>query len=98
MLVKKIQQATGLGTSELAAKRCFIALKEFNKLDINNLVPTSLNSLKAKVDDLDVERKIFPIDLKKLSDVVKYEVVKNKIQSITHESNKYRKKIMMQLP
>ena len=41
---------------DLAAKKDFIALKtEIDKLDIAKLVnvPTSLNNLKTKVDDLD---------------------------------------------
>ena len=53
---------------------------EVDKLDINDLVyvSTSLNNLKIKVDDLDVRKsKNVPIDLKKLSDVVDNEVVKN---------------------
>ena len=40
---------------------------EIDKLDINELtnVPTSLNNLKTKLDDIDVgELKIFPADLK----------------------------------
>ena len=41
-------------------------------------VPTSLNNLKRKVDDLDVAKlKNVPVDCKKLSDVVANEVVKN---------------------
>ena len=66
--------------SDLAAKKCFIALKvEFGKLGINKLVnvPTSQNNLQAKVDDLDAGKlKTVPVDLKKLSDVVDNEVVK----------------------
>ena len=53
-------------TSDLAAKKGFIALK-VEKLDISKLtnVPTSLNSLKTKVDDLDDGTlKTVPIDLK----------------------------------
>ena len=53
---------------------------EVDKLNINDLVyvSTSLNNLKIKVDDLDVRKsKNVPIDLKKLSDVVDNEVVKN---------------------
>ena len=42
-------------------------------------VPTILNKLKAKVDDLDVGKlKSVPVDLKKLSDLVDNEVNKNK--------------------
>ena len=41
-------------------------------------VPTSLNNLKTKINDLDVGKlKAIPIYLKKLSDVVTNEVVKN---------------------
>ena len=41
-------------------------------------VPTGLNNLKTKVDDLDVGKlKTVPVDLKKISDVVDNEVVKN---------------------
>ena len=50
---------------------------EIGKLDINKLtnVPTSLNNLKTRVDDLDIGKlKTVSIDL---SDVVDKEVVKN---------------------
>ena len=53
---------------------------EVDKLDINKLVnvPTSLNSLKTKVDDSYVGKlKTVSVDFKKLSDVVDNEVVKN---------------------
>ena len=53
---------------------------EVEKLVINKLinVSTSLNNLKTKVDDLDVSKlKTVPVDLKKLSNVVDNEVVKN---------------------
>ena len=53
---------------------------EVDKLDINKLVnaPISSNNLKTKVDDLDVAKlKIIVVDLKKLSDLVDNEVVKN---------------------
>ena len=43
-------------------------------------VPTSLNNLKAKVDDLDVGKsRTVPADLEKLSDVVDNEVFKRQI-------------------
>ena len=54
---KELDHATGVGTSHLAAKKHFIALKvEVDKLGINKLihVPTSLSKLKTKVGDLDV--------------------------------------------
>ena len=83
---KKLEYATGIDTSDLAAKKDFIALKaEVGKLDINKLtnVPTSLNNLKTKVDYLDVGTlKTVPTDLKKLSDVVDNEVVKK--QNLTY--------------
>ena len=65
---KELDHATGVDTSDLAAKKDFIALKaEVDKLDINKLVnvPTSLNNLKRKVDDSDIGKlKTNPIDLK----------------------------------
>ena len=54
---KELNHATGVDTSDLAAKKDFIALKaEVEKIDITKLsnVPTSLNNLKTKVEDLDV--------------------------------------------
>ena len=55
---KELEHSTVVDTSNLAGKKDFIALKaEFDKLDINNInVPTSLNNLKTKVDDLDVDK------------------------------------------
>ena len=53
---------------------------EVDKLNINKLtnVPTSLNNLKAKTNDLDGSKlKTVLLDSKKLSDVVDNEVVKN---------------------
>ena len=54
---KELDHATGVDTSDLAAKKDFTALKaEVDKLDIAKLVNilTSLSNLKTKVDDLDV--------------------------------------------
>ena len=66
---KKLCHATGVHTSDLAAKKDCIAFKaEVDKLGINKLanVPTSLNNLRTKVDDLDVGKlKTVPVDLKK---------------------------------
>ena len=43
-------------------------------------MPSSLNSLKSQVDKLDVDKlKHLPTNLKKLSDVVDKEVVKNDV-------------------
>ena len=58
---------------------------EVDKLGINKMVKiisnnlkTSLNKSKTKVGDLDLGKlKTFPIDLKKLSDVVNYQIVEN---------------------
>ena len=65
---KDIEYATGVDTSDLAAKKDFIALEaEVDKLETNKLVniPTSLNNSKTKVDELDVGNlESFPIDLK----------------------------------
>ena len=67
---KKLEHATGIDTSDLTAKKDFIALKaEVDKQDLNKLtnVPTSLNNLRAKVDDLDGDKlKIVPVDLQKI--------------------------------
>ena len=67
---KELEHATGIDTSDLAAKKDFIALKaEVDKLDINELtnVPTSLNNLKTKVNDLDVGKlKTVPVDRSKI--------------------------------
>ena len=95
---KELKHATGVDTSDLAAKKDFIALKaEVDKLDINKLtnVPTSLNNLKTKVDDLDVDKlKTVPVDLKKLSNVVDNEVVKNtKFSTLKAKVNNLEKKI-----
>ena len=70
----ELEHAIGVDTSDLAAKKNFIALKaEVDKVEINEFVkaPTGLNDLKAKIVDLDVGMlKTVPLDLKKVSDVV----------------------------
>ena len=56
-----------------------------DKLDIKKLtnVPISLNNLKTKLGDLDVAKlKTVAADLKTISDVVDYELVK--IKNSTH--------------
>ena len=67
---KELDHATGIDTSDLAAKKDFIALKdEVDKVGINKLVNfrNGLNNLKTKVDDLNVcKLKTVPMDLKKL--------------------------------
>ena len=58
-------------------------------------VRASLNELKKKVDDLDIDKlKTVPIDLKKLSDVVDNKVVRNKkFNTLKTKANKLDKKI-----
>ena len=58
-------------------------------------VPTSLNNLKTKVDDLDVGKlKTIPVDLKKLSDLVANEAVKNtKLNTLKIKLNSLEKEI-----
>ena len=89
-----MDHATGIGTYDLAVKKRFFC---FKKSDINKLGngPTRLNNLKAKVDDLDIGKlKTFPVDLKKLSDVVDNEVVKNaKFNTLKTKVNNLDKKI-----
>ena len=86
-----------VNTSDLAAKKDFVALKaEDDKLGINKSVnvPTSLNNSKTKVDYLDVGKlKTGPAVLKKLSYVADNEVVKNtKFNTLTTKVNKLDKK------
>ena len=53
---KELEDDAGVDTSNSAAKNDFTSLKVvFDKLDINKLVnvPSGLNNLKTKVDDLD---------------------------------------------
>ena len=95
---KELQHATGIDTSDLAAKKYFIALKaEVKKIDINKFVhvPTILNNLKTRGDGLDVGKlKTVPIDLKKLSDVVDNDVVKNtKYNTLKKKVNSLEKKV-----
>ena len=81
-----------MGTSHLTAKTN--KLLETNKL-VN--VPTGLNNLKTKVDDLDVNQlKTIPLIRKKLSDLVNYEVAKyGKFHTLRRKTqlNKLDKKI-----
>ena len=58
-------------------------------------VPTSLNNLKTKVNNLDVGKlKTVPVDLKKLNDVVDNEVLKNtKLNTLKAKVNKLDQKI-----
>ena len=52
---------------------------DLDKLNIDKFinVPTSLNNLKTKINGLDAGKlKTYPVDLKKLNDVVDNELVK----------------------
>ena len=77
---KELDHATGVDTSDLAAKNYFIAFKaKVDKLDINKPVniPRSLYNVKTKVCGIDIgNSRTVPVDLKKLNDVVNNEVVK----------------------
>ena len=70
---------------------------EVDIVDINKLVnvPTSLNNLKTKVDDLDASQlKAVPVDLKKFGDAVNKQVVENKnFNTLKTKVNKLYKKI-----
>ena len=75
-----LKNEAGVDTSKFAKKVDLASLKSnVNKLDIDKVknVPNKLNNLKHKVYNLDVH-KLVPvlIDLSRLSDVVKNNVVK----------------------
>ena len=94
----KKEHTAGIDTSDLASKKDFIPSKaEVDKLDIKTMtnVPTSLNNLKTKIDDLDVGKlKTVRVDFKKLSDVVDKEVVKNsKFNTLKIKVNNLENKI-----
>ena len=70
-----LKNAASVNTSTFAKKVDLASLK--SELDKLEKVPTVLNSLKSKVDKLDVDKLVpVPVDLSKLSDVVKDDVVK----------------------
>ena len=93
----KLDSATGVDTPDLAVKKDFTCFKaEVGKLDINKLVniPTNLNNLKGKEDNLDAAKlKIVLVDLNKLSDVGDKEVVKNTKFNTLKKKVNYLKKI-----
>ena len=77
------KNATSVDTSKFVKEADLASLTTIvDKLDIDKLgkVPDGLNSLKSRADKLDVD-KFVPVsaDLKKLSDVVKNEVVKKDV-------------------
>ena len=74
-----LKNATGVGTSSFAKKANFSNSKsDVDKLDIDKFenVSTNLSNLKNKVDKLDVNKLVpAPVDLRKLSDLVKIDIV-----------------------
>ena len=77
-----LKKVTLANTSKSAQKIDWANLKSnADKLDIKKLkiVSTNLSNLKSKVDKLDVDKLVpVPVDLRKLSDVIKNDVVKRK--------------------
>ena len=54
-------------------------------------VPTDLNNLKSKKDQLDVDKLVpVPVDLSKLSDVVKNDVVKKDVYNAKIKNIEYK--------
>ena len=78
-----LKNATGVDTSKFTNKVDLASLKsEVDKLDIDKLekVQTGLNILKIKTDKLDVDKLVLvPVDLSKINDVVKNDVVKKEV-------------------
>ena len=83
MLLKNIEDATGVDISNLATKRDFIALKlKLTRQILIKLLndPTGLSNLKTKVGGLDIDKmKTVFVDLIKLNDIVSKEVVKKTV-------------------
>ena len=80
---KDLKNATGVDASFFAKTVDLPNWKsDVDKLDIDKLknIPTTLNNLKSQVDKLDIgELETTLIDLSKLSDVVKNDVVKSNV-------------------
>ena len=78
-----LKNATGVDTSKFTNKVDLASLKsEVDKLDIDKSekVQTGLNILKIKTDKLDVDKLVLvPVDLSKINDVVKNDVVKKEV-------------------
>ena len=88
-----LKSVAGFNTSDFSKKTDLAKLKsDVDKLDIDELrnVLSGLNSLKSKVDKLDIPKlEATPVDLSKLNNVVKNDVVK-KINIMN-----YSKKLML---
>ena len=78
-----LKSAAGVNTSKFAKKVDLANLNSnVDKLDTGQLknVPSNLSCLKSKVDKLDVDKLVpFLVDLSKLSDAVKNDVVKKDV-------------------
>ena len=79
----RFKNRTGVDTLDFAKKTDLHNLKsDVDKLDIDkqkssNLKPSNLTNLKSKVDKLDVDKLVpVPVDLSKLSEVVKKMLLK----------------------
>ena len=80
------KNATSVNTSKFAKTFDLANLKsDVEKLDIDKLkhVPNNFSDLKSKVDKLDFDKLVpVPVDLRKLSGVVKNEVVKKDVYNV----------------
>ena len=78
-----LKNAAGVDISSFAKRTDLANLKSnLDKLDIDKLknVPTNSINLKSKIDKLDLDKLIpVPVDLSKLSDAVKNDVVKKDV-------------------
>ena len=75
-----LKKATGVDTSSFA-KKTDLANSE-SDVDNDKLknIPTNLSNLKSKVDKIHVDKLVpVPVDLSKLSDIVKNDVVKKDV-------------------
>ena len=64
----------------LADLKPYVDIDELKNIPIYILKYTSLNNSKSKVDKLDIDKLVpVPVDLSKLSNVVKYDVVKKDV-------------------
>ena len=75
-----LKKATGVDTSSFAKKTDLANLKSDVDNDKLKNIPTNLSNLKSKVDKIHVD-KLVPVhvDLSKLSDIVKNDVVKKDV-------------------
>ena len=70
-----IKNATHVDTSGVALKTNLASIK--TKVDKLEILPNNLSNLKNEVDKLDIDKLVpVPLDLSKLTNVVKIEVVK----------------------